>query len=161
MSLLLGSQQCVGAGCRVRVLPLQPVVTVEAPLGETLLLDGCEDRAARFADMSAVAEPAVLGELGDLGEGLIEALVDRVGRPAGSLEYGVGLGVRPEWQSVVADRGDRMRVTVPFGPEWYPLLMDRLAQEPGRATALLRRAAPRERSDDPRRPGRDGRRGER
>lgn len=70
-------------------------------------------------------------------------LAYRAGREATSFEYQLRYGVRPEQQGVIADRGDRMRVYLPFGPDWYPYLMSRVAQEPGTLPALLRAATAR------------------
>jgi proline dehydrogenase len=39
-------------------------------------------------------------------------------------------GVRPQLQLALAQRGFTVRVATPFGPEWYPYLMRRLAERP-------------------------------
>ena len=39
-------------------------------------------------------------------------------------------GIRPEEQKRIADRGDQMRVYIPYGEEWYGYLMRRLAEQP-------------------------------
>jgi proline dehydrogenase len=52
-------------------------------------------------------------------------------------------GVRPQLQLALARRGFTVRVATPFGPEWYPYLMRRLAERPANvlffARSLLRR----------------------
>jgi proline dehydrogenase len=52
-------------------------------------------------------------------------------------------GVRPQLQLALARRGFTVRVATPFGPEWYPYLMRRLAERPANllffARSLIRR----------------------
>ena len=74
---------------------------------------------------------------------IAEVLASRVGRPSEALEYQLRYGVRPARQGITADRGDRMRVYLPFGPEWYPYLMSRVAEEPANLLPLLRAATAR------------------
>ena len=47
-----------------------------------------------------------------------------------SFEYQMLYGIRPEEQRRIADRGDQMRVYVPYGEEWYGYLMRRMAEKP-------------------------------
>lgn len=69
---------------------------------------------------------------------LAESLARRVGRDSSTVEYQLRYGVRPEKQAEIADRGDRMRVYVPFGEDWYPYLAQRVAERPREIIALLR-----------------------
>jgi proline dehydrogenase len=52
-------------------------------------------------------------------------------------------GVRPQLQLALVQRGFTVRVATPFGPEWYPYLMRRLAERPANllffARSLIRR----------------------
>lgn len=66
-----------------------------------------------------------------------EALEARTGRPRCSFEYHLPMGVRPITEAMISDRGDRMRVHVPFGDEWYPYLTHRLAAQPGQLGSLF------------------------
>lgn len=74
---------------------------------------------------------------------IAEELAAREERGGDGVEYLLTCGMRPERQSVVADRGGRMCVYVPYGPDWYPYLMSRLAEQPSDVPALLRAAASR------------------
>ena len=53
------------------------------------------------------------------------------------MEYQLSYGVRPRRQTVVADRGGRMRVYLPYGPDWYPYLVERVTERPGDVPSLL------------------------
>ena len=47
-------------------------------------------------------------------------------------------GVRPALQRSLAARGYKVLVATPFGPEWYPYLMRRLAERPANVLFFLR-----------------------
>ncbi|MCW2858227.1 MAG: putA [Marmoricola sp.] len=66
------------------------------------------------------------------------ALATRSGRSAGSYEYQMLYGIRPDEQKRLAASGERMRVYIPFGTEWYGYLMRRLAERPANLTFFLR-----------------------
>ena len=55
-----------------------------------------------------------------------------------SEEFQLRYGVRTEKQAEIADRGDTMRIYVPFGEAWYPYYMRRLAERPANLWFLLR-----------------------
>lgn len=79
--------------------------------------------------MDSDAYPMVATHDGRLTE-ITRALATRSGRTSADFEYQMYLGMRPLEQTVIADRGDRMRVYVPFGPQWYSFLMARVAEKP-------------------------------
>ncbi len=66
------------------------------------------------------------------------ALAAKHGRDPSSYEYQMLYGIRPEEQKRIADRGDTMRVYVPYGNEWYGYLMRRMAERPANVTFFLR-----------------------
>ena len=59
-------------------------------------------------------------------------------RPAGSFEYQMLYGVRPDEQRRLAASGAKVRVYVPYGGDWYPYLMRRLAERPANLALFLR-----------------------
>ncbi len=66
------------------------------------------------------------------------ALATRHGRPQGSYEYQMLFGIRPDEQRRLAEAGEKVRVYVPYGQEWYGYLMRRLAERPSNLTFFLR-----------------------
>ncbi|HEY6738060.1 MAG TPA: proline dehydrogenase family protein [Actinopolymorphaceae bacterium] len=66
------------------------------------------------------------------------ALAMRHGRQHGSYEYQMLYGIRPQEQQRLADLGDTVRVYVPYGRQWYPYLMRRLAERPANTAFFLR-----------------------
>jgi proline dehydrogenase len=59
-------------------------------------------------------------------------------RVQGSYEYQMLYGVRPEEQRRLARIGEKVRVYVPYGNEWYGYLMRRLAERPANVAFFLR-----------------------
>jgi proline dehydrogenase len=66
------------------------------------------------------------------------ALAGQAGRDPKSFEYQMLYGIRPEEQKRIADRGDQMRVYIPYGEEWYGYLMRRMAEKPANVAFFLR-----------------------
>ena len=52
-------------------------------------------------------------------------------------------GIRPDEQLRLAGEGNRVRVYVPYGDEWYGYLMRRLAERPANMQFFLRALASR------------------
>jgi proline dehydrogenase len=72
---------------------------------------------------------------------ITEDLVRRAGRAKGSYEYQMLYGIRPHEQLRLAARGERMRVYVPYGDEWYGYLVRRMAERPANLVFFLRSLA--------------------
>jgi proline dehydrogenase len=58
--------------------------------------------------------------------------------PATSFEFQMLYGIRRDLQQKLVKEGWRCRVYIPFGSEWYPYLMRRLAERPANAIFLLK-----------------------
>ncbi len=71
------------------------------------------------------------------------ALAAKHGRDPKSFEYQMLYGIRPEEQQRIADRGDQMRVYIPYGEQWYGYLMRRMAEKPANLAFFLRGVATR------------------
>jgi proline dehydrogenase len=50
--------------------------------------------------------------------------------PDSRFEFQMLYGVRPKLQEQLRDRGYKVRLAIPFGSQWYPYLMRRLAERP-------------------------------
>jgi proline dehydrogenase len=60
------------------------------------------------------------------------------GIPATAFEFQMLYGVRRDLQEQLVREGWRMRVYIPFGTEWYPYLMRRLAERPANLIFILK-----------------------
>lgn len=71
---------------------------------------------------------------------LIEAakkLAQTEGIPVANFEFQMLFGVRRELQQQLVDEGYSVRVYIPFGDQWYPYLMRRIAERPANLRFLL------------------------
>jgi proline dehydrogenase len=59
-------------------------------------------------------------------------------RAADGFEYQMLYGVRPDEQRRLASSGAKVRVYVPYGGDWYPYLVRRLAERPANLALFLR-----------------------
>ena len=57
--------------------------------------------------------------------------------PAESFEFQMLYGVRPKLQADLLAGGHKVRLAIPFGSQWYPYLMRRLAERPANLVFFL------------------------
>jgi proline dehydrogenase len=86
--------------------------------------------AGKGYPMLATHDPRLI----DIGN----ALAVQSQRPQGSYEFQMLYGVRPEEQRRLAADGERVRVYVPYGSDWYGYFMRRLAERPANVGFFLR-----------------------
>jgi len=68
-------------------------------------------------------------------------LAARAGRAQGTYEYQMLYGIRPDEQRRLVASGEKVRVYVPYGGDWYGYLMRRLAERPANVAFFLRSLA--------------------
>ena len=68
----------------------------------------------------------------------VRDFAERVWVDRDRFEFQMLFGVRPALQRAVAAEGYKVRVATPFGPDWYPYLMRRLAERPANLAFFLR-----------------------
>jgi proline dehydrogenase len=66
------------------------------------------------------------------------ALTERLGIARDRFEFQMLYGVRPRLQLDLVARGYKVLVATPFGPQWYPYLMRRLAERPANVLFVAR-----------------------
>ncbi|MBY8888384.1 proline dehydrogenase family protein [Streptomyces sp. PTM05] len=64
------------------------------------------------------------------------------GRQAGDYEFQMLFGIRVAEQRRLAEAGERMRIYVPYGADWYGYFMRRLAERPANLAFFLRSFVP-------------------
>lgn len=67
-----------------------------------------------------------------------ERTVHRLGIDKNEFEFQMLHGVRRDWQQRLAADGYRVRVYVPYGTQWYPYFMRRLAERPANVLFIAR-----------------------
>ena len=85
--------------------------------------------AANPYPMVATHDPDLIAET--------KRLAARTGRDRASFEFQLLYGVRRDLQRQLAAEGWRVRVYVPYGTEWYPYFMRRLAERPANLAFFL------------------------
>lgn len=80
--------------------------------------------------MVASHDPRIVAIAADLAE--------RSGRSADSYEFQMLYGIRAEEQKRIASEGNKLRVYVAYGDEWYGYFMRRLAERPANLVFFLR-----------------------
>jgi proline dehydrogenase len=83
--------------------------------------------------MIATHDPRLISIAGELAR--------RSGRDRSTFEYQMLYGIRPQEQRRLAGDGNRVRVYVPYGKEWYAYLVRRLAERPANVAFFLRALA--------------------
>lgn len=63
---------------------------------------------------------------------------EQAGRDERSFEFQMLYGIREQLQDELVDRGYGLRVYVPYGDQWYPYFMRRLAERPANVVFFLR-----------------------
>jgi proline dehydrogenase len=66
------------------------------------------------------------------------ALAAHNNRAQGTYEYQMLYGIRPDEQKRLARAGEKMRVYIPYGDQWYGYLMRRLAERPSNVAFFAR-----------------------
>jgi proline dehydrogenase len=89
--------------------------------------------ASEAYPMVASHDPRLVAITGDLAR--------RNNREQGSYEYQMLYGIRPHEQQRLAAAGEKMRVYVPYGAEWYGYLVRRMAERPANLVFFLRAVA--------------------
>ncbi len=73
---------------------------------------------------------------------IAQELAARNHRAPGSYEFQMLYGIRTAEQRRLADEGERMRIYVPYGADWYGYFMRRLAERPANLAFFLRSFVP-------------------
>ncbi len=130
---------------------------VEHLAGEQVRVRICK---GAYAEPEAIAwhdRMAIDGSFVDLVIALLEAdaypgvathdpaMIEAVTRAASQRDIGVDrfefqmlYGIRRDLQGQLLERGYRLRIYVPYGAEWYPYFMRRLAERPANVLFVLR-----------------------
>jgi proline dehydrogenase len=123
-----------GPGTRVRLCKGAYAEPVSASFGSRHEVDKSFARCLRILmagpgyPMIATHDPRLIRITESLG----------LARSAGSFEYQMLFGVRPDEQRRLAASGAKVRVYLPYGGDWYPYLVRRLAERPSNLALFLR-----------------------
>ncbi len=68
----------------------------------------------------------------------VKAVAERLGLGKGDFEFQMLYGVRRDLQEQLAAEGYRIRVYLPYGTQWYPYMMRRMAERPANLMLFAR-----------------------
>ncbi len=68
----------------------------------------------------------------------VKVVAERLGLGKGDFEFQMLYGVRRDLQEQLAAEGHRIRVYLPYGTQWYPYLMRRMAERPANLMLFAR-----------------------
>ena len=108
---------------------------------EVAFIERTDISKAYVRSMRALLESPAYPMLATHDPSLIEigqALALRAARAKDAFEFQMLLGVRPEEQVRLASLGYKVRVYVPYGAQWYPYMMRRMAEKPANLALFLR-----------------------
>jgi proline dehydrogenase len=71
----------------------------------------------------------------------VKSSADRLGIGRRDFEFQMLYGVRRDVQRTLAEEGYRIRIYLPYGTQWYPYLMRRMAERPANLLLFLRSLA--------------------
>jgi proline dehydrogenase len=87
--------------------------------------------------LEADAQPAIATHDPEMIDG-VKRVIDQIGIAADRYEFQMLYGIRRDLQRQLLDEGRRVRIYVPYGREWWPYFMRRLAERPANVMFVLR-----------------------
>lgn len=143
-------QQLLEAGCPIRLckgaynepadiaFPKKAHVDANFDRVTAMLIDHAVDRKNRVdGDVGRVPRAVAIATHDEERIHFARKYALQRGFPKEELEFQMLYGIRSDLQTTLADEGYPVRVYVPYGTEWYPYFMRRLAERPANVWFLL------------------------
>lgn len=103
-----------------------------------MTIDGALDHGAEPATSDGRVPPmAAIGSHDENRIAYARRYAETVGLPKSALEFQMLYGIRSDLQRNLASEGYPVRVYVPYGTEWYPYFVRRLAERPANVWFIL------------------------
>jgi proline dehydrogenase len=126
----------IGEGARVRLCKGAYNEPASVALRERDAINAAYEAQARRL-MADGTYPALATHDGPLIGRLIR-WAEAEGIPRDRYEFQMLHGIRRDLQAQLVEKGFQVRVYVPYGTQWYPYFMRRLAEKPANVTFMLR-----------------------
>jgi proline dehydrogenase len=126
----------IGAGSRVRLCKGAYAEPASVAYQDKLDVDRAYVRCTNIL-MAGAGYPMLATHDPRLIE-IAQARADAYGRTPGEYELQMLYGIRRAEQQRLAERGETVRVYIPYGSEWYGYLMRRLAERPANLAFFAR-----------------------
>ena len=131
----------VGLGAGVRIVKGAYLEPEELAYPEKADVDAALLRQTEVLMSEEARAAGVYTALGTHDSAIIDwvkAHAEEQGIPRDAFEFQMLFGVRRDLQRQLAGEGYRVRVYVPYGDQWYPYFMRRLAERPENVAFVLR-----------------------
>jgi proline dehydrogenase len=99
-------------------------------LGEMLIRGSLEQGCQEISPDGLVPPATALATHDEQRISNLKALAEKIGLPKRAIEFQMLYGIRRDLQENLAAEGYPVRVYVPYGTQWYPYYMRRLAERP-------------------------------
>jgi len=106
-------------------------------LARMMLESAVRQGAPRLSEDGLTPPPPAIATHDELRIANVRRLVAELGLPKDALEFQMLYGIRRDLQEQLVAEGYPVRVYVPYGTQWYPYFMRRLAERPANVWFLL------------------------
>lgn len=95
-----------------------------------ILLDASLEKNSKLSDDGRVPALPAFATHDDKRIAFAKSYAEKIGLPKNGFEFQMLYGIRRDLQEQLLNDGYVVRVYIPFGPQWYPYFMRRLAERP-------------------------------
>lgn len=106
-------------------------------LARMMLESAVRQGTPRLSEDGLTPPPPAIATHDELRIAHVKRLVAELGLPKDALEFQMLYGIRRDLQEQLVAEGYPVRVYVPYGTQWYPYFMRRLAERPANVWFLL------------------------
>lgn len=106
-------------------------------LARMMLESAVRQGTPRLSEDGLTPPPPAIATHDELRIANVKRLVAELGLPKDALEFQMLYGIRRDLQEQLVTEGYPVRVYVPYGTQWYPYFMRRLAERPANVWFLL------------------------
>lgn len=95
-----------------------------------ILFDASLDKRSSLSEDGRIPPIPALATHDEKRVAFAKSYAEKIGLPKDGFEFQMLYGIRRDLQEQLVNDGYTVRVYIPFGPQWYPYFMRRLAERP-------------------------------
>lgn len=113
-----------------KAFPKKVDVDANYDLLAKILLDASFEKKSELSEDGRTPPLAAFATHDEKRIAFAKSYAEKIGLPKNGFEFQMLYGIRRDLQEQLMKEGYVMRVYIPFGPQWYPYFMRRLAERP-------------------------------
>ncbi len=113
-----------------KAFPKKADVDANYDLLTKIMLDAALEQKSALSADGRTPPIAAIGSHDEKRIAFAKNYAERIGLPKDGMEFQMLYGIRRDLQDALVAEGYRVRVYIPFGEQWYPYFMRRLAERP-------------------------------